>query len=141
MAAPIKNLKQFIAEALIWKADPRHADNPEYLGHPYEDTTKQKGIFSWARREFPEYDKLYSNDNELFTKYFVRDLNAEDETLIQKINQPVDEGDETPMGGDYQQAEEKAPPVEERENQSRMGGEGSATAGGVNRVRRPPILL
>lgn len=86
MAEPIKNLKQFIAQALLWKADPRHADDPYYKGWLYEDTPEKKGIFSWARKTFPLYNKLYPKNNTQLTKAFVRDLNKEDEALLKEVN-------------------------------------------------------
>ena len=82
-----KITKRLVAEALREKANPfsPYAKLPDFQGNDYEGPG---GIYFWARRYFPDYNKLYPT-NEEFTKYFVRDLNNKAPKLIESIDAEV----------------------------------------------------
>src|SRR3989344_6776483 len=81
--------KQFLAQALLWKAWYRKAPSfhhPDYNGgqvYNYEGSGKYD-IFQWARKEFPFYNK-YSTNEEL-TQRFAADFNSGNSLLLKEIN-------------------------------------------------------
>lgn len=72
--------KAVLAKALRDKTTLQYANKSNWGIYSYDEV-----IYPQARLSFPEYDKLYSN-NEEFTKYFVRDLNNKNPKLLQKIS-------------------------------------------------------
>lgn len=76
--AKVNVLAKFLSQALEWKA--RFKDAQFYGGLRYGSF-----IYPWARKLFPQYDRLYP-DNEEFTKRFVRDLKSKDPQLQKLIN-------------------------------------------------------
>lgn len=75
--------RALLAKALLDKTTRQYAEKPTWGPYSYD-----KDIYPQARLAFPEYNKLYST-NEEFTKYFVRDLNNKNPKLLQKISAGV----------------------------------------------------
>lgn len=74
----IKNFKNFLAKALIWKANPSHAKDIMFGPYRYKEF-----IFPWVRFKFPYYNRF---SDQLIPGKFVQDLTKRDSQLLYELN-------------------------------------------------------